>query len=73
MYAEDQANNSVRIQDGTFVGRITGAQQFNLQKSIKIRRGEKSFKSIKFKKLNKSDQVDDPSIMRLTENEYKES
>ena len=25
MYAEDQANNSVRIQDGTFVGRITGA------------------------------------------------
>ena len=48
MYAEDQTNNSVKIQDGTFVSRITGAQHFNLQKSIKIRRGEKSFKSIKF-------------------------
>ena len=72
MYTEQvtQQNQSFKIQDGNFVGRITGAQN-SFQKSIK--RGEKSFKSIKFQNLKRSlsgvsEEEEDPTTIRITTN-----
>lgn len=78
MYSDEVSgkDQSIKIQDGNFVGRITGAQ-YSLQKSIKMKRGEKSFKSFKFQKLKRNlsgvlEEEDDPSIIRNTSNAAEE-